>query len=144
MQIRISTKVAQSLESVQEGFTAELFVKLNPPFPIVKVLKFDGCRKGDFVELLLDFKVSKQKWVSEITFNNETEKVFEFIDEGMLMPFPFSSWKHHHMVIATENGCQIIDQIDYQTKNKLITFLMYPLLFLQFLYRKPVYRKVFK
>lgn len=144
MQICISTHVAQSLAEVKDGFNAELFVKLNPPFPSVEVLKFDGSQKGGFVELLLDFKVSKQKWVSEIIFDNETEQIFEFIDEGILMPFPFSSWKHHHMVIAAENGCQIIDQIDYQTKNRLITLLMYPLLFLQFLYRKPVYRKVFK
>lgn len=144
MQIRISTKVAQSLEAVRDGFNAELFVKLNPPFPSVEVLKFDGCQKGDFVELLLDFKVSKQKWVSEITFDNETKEIFEFIDEGIHMPFPFTSWKHHHMIIAKENGCHIIDQIDYQANNKLMTILVYPLLFLQFLYRKPVYRRVFK
>lgn len=143
MHIKVKTQVSQPLQSVKEGFNQELFLKLNPPFPPVSLLRFDGCSTGDIVELLLDFKVSKQKWISEITFDNETENKFEFIDEGIVLPFPFSYWKHHHILEANQDGCEIIDSIEYRAKNRIVTTLLYPLLLLQFVYRKPVYKRIF-
>lgn len=144
MHVKVTTEVRQSLAQVKAGFNEELFLKLNPPFPSVTLLRFDGCLKGDLVELLLDFKVGKQKWVSEITFDNETPERFEFIDEGIVLPFPFRFWKHHHILIGNDEGCKIVDSIEYRANNKLMTILLYPLLFLQFVYRKPVYKRVFK
>jgi len=144
MHVKVTTQVKQSLTQVKAGFNEDLFLKLNPPFPSVSLLRFDGCLKGDLVELLLDFKVGKQKWVSEITFDNETAERFEFIDEGIVLPFPFRFWKHHHILIGNAEGCQIVDSIEYKANNKLMTMLLYPLLFLQFVYRKPVYKRVFK
>ncbi|MBO3698727.1 hypothetical protein [Roseivirga sp. E12] len=144
MNVKVTTKVNQALPLVKAGFNEELFLKLNPPFPSVSLLRFDGCGSGDIVELLLDFKLAKQKWVSEITYDNETPERFEFIDEGIVLPFPFSYWKHHHILIGNAEGCEIVDSIEYKAKNKLITILLYPLLLLQFVYRKPVYRRVFK
>ncbi len=144
MHVKVTTQVRQSLAQVKAGFNQDLFLKLNPPFPEVSLLRFDGCLKGDLVELLLDFKVGKQKWVSEITFDNETADRFEFIDEGIMLPFPFRFWKHHHLLIGNAQGCQIVDSIEYKANNKLMTMLLYPLLFLQFVYRKPVYKRVFK
>lgn len=144
MRVHITTQVSADLATVKAGFDQELFLKLNPPFPSVKLLRFDGCKTGDWVELLLDFKFSKQKWVSEITFDNENDQVFEFVDEGREMPFPFSYWRHHHHMKTSGSGCLITDSIEYQAKNKFLTFLVYPILKLQFLYRKPIYRRVFR
>ncbi|MFY0591648.1 SRPBCC family protein [Roseivirga sp.] len=144
MRIRVATEVAKPVSAVKAGFTEDLFLKLNPPFPRVKLLRFDGSLKGDFVALELNFLIAKQKWISEITFDKETEQSFEFIDEGVMLPFPFSSWKHHHKLVSKGKGCEIIDDIEYQAGNKLMTVLLYPLLVLQFLYRKPVYRRIFQ
>jgi ligand-binding SRPBCC domain-containing protein len=144
MHVKVTTQVNQNLASVKAGFNQDLFLKLNPPFPTVSLIRFGGCYTGDFVELLLDFKVKKQKWISEITYDNETNERFEFIDEGVVLPFPFHSWKHHHILIGNAEGCQIVDSIEYKAKYKLMTVLLYPLLLLQFLYRKPVYKQVFK
>lgn len=144
MHLKVTTQVNQNLPSVKAGFDQKLFLKLNPPFPSVSLIRFDGCYKGDFVELLLDFKVAKQKWVSEITFDKASSDRFEFIDEGVVLPFPFSYWKHHHILIGNAKGCQIIDSIEYRASNKLISVLLYPLLYLQFAYRKPVYKRFFK
>ncbi len=144
MHLKVVTQVNQPLPVVKKGFNQDLFLKLNPPFPSVSLLRFDGCETGDIVELLLDFKVAKQKWISEITFDKGSEEKFEFIDEGVVLPFPFVYWKHHHMLINNSQGCQIIDAIEYKAKYKLMTVLLYPLLLLQFLYRKPVYKRVFK
>lgn len=144
MHLKVTTQVNQTLPSVKAGFNQELFLKLNPPFPSVSLIRFDGCYTGGIVELLLDFKVAKQKWVSEITFDKTSSDRFEFIDEGVVLPFPFRYWKHHHILIGNAKGCQVIDSIEYRANNKLMTVLLYPLLLLQFLYRKPVYKQVFK
>ncbi|OEK07058.1 SRPBCC family protein [Roseivirga misakiensis] len=144
MHVQVVTKVEKPLMDVKAGFNEDLFLQLNPPFPKVRLLRFDGSKKGDFVELELNFLVAKQQWVSEITFDHESDKRFEFIDEGVVLPFPFSSWKHHHKLVSKGKGCEIIDDIEYEAGNKVISFLLYPLLLLQFLYRKPVYRRIFK
>ncbi len=144
MLLQVQTQVHSTLANVKAGFNQELFLKLNPPFPSVDLIRFDGCRQGDFVELDLDFKFSRQKWLSEITFDNENDQVFEFVDEGRKMPFPFTFWRHHHKVEAHENGCLITDAIEYTTDNKFLTYLIYPILLMPFLYRKPIYRRVFR
>lgn len=131
------------MQKVVQGFNEELFLRLNPPFPKVNLQRFDGCKQGDFVALELNFIISRQKWVSEITFDHHNTEVFEFIDEGRKLPFPFSSWKHHHIVKTAGNGAQIIDDIEFKTQNKLLNLMVYPLLWMQFMYRKPVYRRVF-
>ena len=55
MKLKIQTSVAKNYQQVWEGFTEDLFNQLSPPFPPVKVIQFDGCHKGDIVELELNF-----------------------------------------------------------------------------------------
>lgn len=144
MQIKITTSVAQDYLSVKSGFTEDLFLALNPPFPKVRLQQFDGCKKGDIVSLKLNFIFFKQVWESVITDDETNEKEFRFIDEGTKLPFFFKYWRHHHRVIADGEGARIIDDITFKTPLLIPEFLMYPALYLQFLYRKPVYKKYFK
>lgn len=144
MHLSISTKVRAYYLQVKEGFTQDLFLKLNPPFPPVKLLRFDGCKKGNQVILELNFILFKQKWESDITMDNTDDKVFEFVDVGVRLPFFLKSWNHHHIVRhISENECEIVDDIHFNTPFILLDYLMYPALYLQFLYRKPIYRKIF-
>jgi len=145
MHLRLKTKVDQNFLSVKEGFNEELFLSLNPPFPPVKLQEFGGCRKGDIVHLELNFIFFKQDWKSEITFDNTSDSVFEFIDEGVALPFFLSSWKHHHVVnkISGQQS-EIVDDIRFKSPFILMDFLLFPILWLQFAYRKPIYRKIFK
>ncbi len=143
MQIKISTKVKSPLKQVIDGFTQDLFLALNPPFPPVKLLQFDGCHKDDVVALELNFIFFKQLWKSLITHDEKSEKHFLFVDEGVKLPFFLKSWKHHHMLQTQGKGTEIIDDIEYSTGTLLTDILFYPVLLGQFLYRKPVYKKVF-
>lgn len=143
MKLCITTSVKASLEIVKAGFTQDLFLSLNPPFPPVELLKFDGCKTGDKVELELNFIFFKQRWVSDITEDAETGDRWYFIDEGTQLPFFLKSWKHHHAVEQRGEGSVIIDDITYSTGTILTDLLMFPALFGQFLYRKPVYKRVF-
>lgn len=144
MKINISTQVEKSYLEVKESFNDSLFLKLNPPFPPVKLLRFDGSSKGDIVILELNLLLFKQKWVSEITDDHTDEQEFYFIDEGTTLPFFLKKWKHKHRIIRQENGSIIKDEIEYQGPAGILTLLLYPVLYLQFLYRKPVYQKIFQ
>ncbi len=143
MKLRIKTHVKAPLKSVKSRFNQDLFLSLNPPFPPVKLLRFDGCQKGDQVELELNFLFFKQRWVSDITEDHETGTKWCFVDIGTELPFFLKLWKHHHEVQMSETGSEIIDDITYSTGTLLTDLLMYPVLLGQFLYRKPIYKRVF-
>ena len=144
MNIKISTKVNQSLLKVWEGFNLELFSKLAPPFPPVEVKEFGGCLKGDKVHLELNFLLFKQDWISDIVDQKRTESEIYFIDEGTKLPFFLSYWKHKHRLVKDDEGTLIVDDIVFKTPTILTDYLFYPLMYLQFLYRKPIYKKVFE
>lgn len=144
MKITIETWVSAPLHQVADGFNESLFKKLSPPFPPVKLLQFDGSKTGDLVSLELNFIFFKQKWTSEITEDGLSETEFFFVDEGVELPFFLKKWKHRHRIIRQESGSLIRDEISYAGPNGLLTLVLFPALYLQFLYRKPIYKKLFK
>lgn len=144
MRLKIKTEVEASLSMVKEGFTEDLFIKLNPPFPPVDLLRFDGCKKKDVVALELNFILFRQYWISVITEDSQTEEEWFFVDKGSQLPFFLKRWRHKHQVLKADNGALIVDDITYATGTILTDIIMYPLLLGQFLYRKPIYKKIFR
>lgn len=144
MQIQLETHVEQGYLDVKAGFNESLFTKLSPPFPPVKLLRFDGSEKGDRVTLELNFILFKQKWTSEITEDKTTEMEFYFVDQGTELPFFLKKWRHKHRVISTGIGSIIRDEIEYDAPFKVLTYLLFPALWLQFAFRKPIYKKIFR
>lgn len=144
MKINIKTRVEQDYLSVKQGFNKDLFLKLNPPFPPVKLLRFDGCRRGDKVSLELNFIFFKQTWTSIITSDRTDDKEFFFVDEGKKLPFFLRFWKHKHRIIREESGSIIVDEINFSARLKILSPLLYPVLYAQFWYRKPIYKKIFR
>ncbi len=143
MKIIIKTYVEQDFLSVKEGFNESLFKKLSPPFPPVKLVRFDGSQKGDLVSLELNFLLFRQKWVSEIVEEKTTDKEFYFIDQGVELPFFLKFWKHKHRVIKAEKGSIIQDEINFEAPFMVLTLLLYPAMLLQFGYRIPIYKRIF-
>jgi ligand-binding SRPBCC domain-containing protein len=143
MQIKIDTPVSRDYKSVMKGFDESLFLKLNPPFPPVKLLRFDGCRKGDVVALELNFLFFRQKWISLITDDGLSEDEFYFVDEGTELPFFLKYWKHRHRILRRGTTSVIVDDITFKTPFLLMDWLFKPVLWLQFAYRRPIYKKVF-
>lgn len=144
MKITIKTHVEQDYLSVKEGFNESLFTKLSPPFPPVKLVRFDGSEKGDLVSLELNFIFFRQKWVSEITEDKTTAEEFYFIDQGVELPFFLKFWRHKHRVIKEGEKSIIQDEISFKAPFFLLTLLLYPAMLLQFGYRIPIYKKIFK
>ena len=144
MRLVIKTFVRSSLSDARTGFTQALFLKLNPPFPPVKLKQFDGCKTGDIVHLELNFLLFWQEWISLITRDGNDDKEWWFIDEGTKLPFFLKTWKHHHRVVrVTADISEIIDDVTFSTGTILTDLLMYPALYLQFVYRKPIYKRFF-
>ncbi|MDW8295786.1 MAG: hypothetical protein RMJ97_02775 [Raineya sp.] len=144
MQIKIATTVGTPFKKVFQLFTKELFIKLSPPFPRLKLLRFDGSNKQDHVAVELDFWLFKQQWESVITEKKENKDEIYFIDEGIKLPFFLKKWRHKHRIIRKDNQqAEIIDEIEFETPFKPLDILLYPILYFQFAYRKPIYQKVF-
>ena len=137
--IKIETFVSGNYQDVFNDFNQELFEFLLPPF--IKLKRFDGSKKGDEVHLLSS---NQWEWISLITEDGEYKNGKYFIDEGKSLFPPLKIWKHTHKVeMYTETKSKIIDEIRYSTGNTLVDVLVFPLLYSQFLLRKPQYKKFF-
>lgn len=144
MQLHLKTAVGQHYKTVFDAFDEKLFQKLAPPYPRVTLLRFDGSKPGDIVEIEMQTGLKTFRWTSLIVALSITEKEAYFIDEGQILPPPLKQWRHKHLVEATGTGAVIHDIITYSTGNKLLDLFLYPFMLAQFSYRKPIYKKVFK
>ena len=143
MQLHLRTQVKQDYLSVFNAFDESLFRKLSPPYPRLRLLRFDGSYPGDVVEVELLAGFKSFRWTSLITERSVTDAEAYFVDEGLEVPPPLRHWRHKHLVTKEGNGAVIHDIIEYRTGSKALDLLLYPLMLLQFGSRKPVYKKTF-
>lgn len=144
MKFTIRTKIDRANHSaVFSLFNESLFKALAPPFPPFRLMRFDGCKKGDRVELELNFLLFKQQWNSLITEDGVSKDVSYFVDEGTRLPFFLRSWKHRHLIKQKNQDVIIEDEIHAEFSSALWKILFFPGLYLSFAYRKPVYRRFF-
>lgn len=145
MLLTLRTAVAQPPAQVMAGFTRELFIALAPPFPRLRVVRFDGCRTGDRVEIELDTLVKRLPWTSLITDDGELpDGTLFFVDEGQRLPPPLRYWRHRHLIQPGPNGSSVVvDALEYRTASPLLDALVYPAMWAQFAWRQPIYRRWF-
>lgn len=144
MQFSVKTLVEQPIARVFAGFDQSLFLKLAPPFPPVKLLRFDGCAPQDQVHLRLSFIFFAQTWESLITAQHQDANEIYFIDEGVKLPFFLKKWRHKHRIVQQDaQSSWIIDEISFDTPFWLPRWLLFPSLYAMFAYRKPIYRRYF-
>ncbi len=143
MRIYITTAVRQPYQEVAQKFDQKLFEALSPPFPKVRLLRYDGNQPGDEVHVRLNFVFFGQTWKSRITENDSRPGEVYFVDEGLQLPFFLGSWRHRHVIRQQGTGSLIVDDITFRGSNPLFSLLFYPVMYLQFAYRKPVYQRYF-
>ena len=146
MHIILRTAVAQPPAQVMAGFTRELFIALAPPFPKLRLLRFDGCRTGDQVEIELDTLVKRLPWTSLIVDDGQlADGTLFFVDEGQTLPPPLRYWRHRHLIQpGPQGGSIIVDDLEYRTATPALDALLYPAIWAQFAWRKPIYRRWFR
>jgi ligand-binding SRPBCC domain-containing protein len=146
MKINIVSRIPnQNAGLIFERFDQNLFKFLSPAYPPLKVVRFDGCRKGDKVEVELGlFPGISIKWVSEITeASSEGHHMFSFTDAGRVLPFFLIFWQHRHII--RQQGADVIieDRIAFAGPWFMPAFLSYPMLWFTFNSRKSKYRRYF-
>ena len=143
MHVILRTAVAQPPAQVMAGFTRELFSALAPPFPKLRLLRFDGCRTGDQVEIELDTMVKRLLWTSLIVDDGQlADGTLFFVDEGQTLPPPLRYWRHRHLIQpGPQGGSIIVDDLEYRTATPALDALLYPAIWAQFAWRKPIYRR---
>lgn len=144
MRLHLKTHVQQDYRSVFQALDERLFRKLAPPYPRLKLLRFDGSAPGDVVEVELQTGIKSFRWTSLITEREITDAEAWFVDEGQEVPPPLRSWRHKHLVTRHGSGAVIHDIIDYSTGYRVLDLLLYPMMLAAFGMRKPVYKKVFR
>jgi ligand-binding SRPBCC domain-containing protein len=138
----ISTPIQAQISHVKDLFTADLLLRLSPPFPRVSLQRFDGCKQNDNVILEINLLFTKVTWSSLITEDALTTDEWYFIDQGVKMPFGLQYWQHKHRVKKiNEVSCEIIDEISFDTRNEFLNYLLFPFLWGMIFYRKPFYKK---
>ncbi len=127
------------------GFTRALFVALAPPFPKLVLHRFDGSRTGDVVEIELKTGLANLHWTSLITADGiRPDGTHFFIDEGQTLPLPLRRWRHQHLVEpGPGGGAVVVDDLEYSTGRGWLDVLIWPAMWAQFAWRKPIYRKWF-
>ncbi|NEM96424.1 SRPBCC family protein [Pontibacter burrus] len=143
MRLHLKTNVRQNYRQVFDAFDEQLFRKLAPPYPKLKLLRFDGSEPGDVVEVELRTGVKSFRWTSLITERTITDTEAYFIDQGQVLPPPLKLWHHKHLVTKAGSDAVIHDIITYQTSSKLLDLLLYPFMLAGFGMRGPVYRRIF-
>jgi ligand-binding SRPBCC domain-containing protein len=127
-----------------EQFERPLFEALKPAGVKMEIIAFTGSKKGDHVHIRLK-NLRKGDWISLITEDGMNEKEAWFVDEGTTMPFGLIYWRHCHSVQRqSETTSIIVDDLTFKTKNFLVGWFLYPLLWLGLYQRKKVYRKFFR
>lgn len=145
MKIHLSTSVSQDYNTVFDRFNKDLLVALTPPGIKLNPVEFGGSAVDDVVHLEVTILgIFKQEWYNVITESESNEKRNYFVDEGVRLPGILKTWRHEHIIEKEGDGAKIIDLVTYTSPFFLLDWLMYPFLYLQFAYRRPIYRKFFK
>lgn len=143
MQIILRTKVPGYYTEIMQAFDRNLFEALKPKGAKMEIVEFTGSKKGDTVHLRFLFPF-KMEWISKITEDAVSPEEAYFIDVGTKLPPGLNSWKHRHVVKNIDSKQSwIIDDIQYRGVNRLLTILLYPILYLAFYPRKKIYRAYF-
>ena len=142
--LEITHYVGASVQAVFAGFTRELFVRLSPKLPPMRLVRYDGNAVGDFVIIELGVPPVTVEWVSEITEHVAGDTESYFVDVGRQLPPPLKYWRHRHIIRDEGPGrTAIVEDITYCAGGRLANTLMRPLLEAQFGARGPKYHAVF-
>lgn len=140
--INIETKIQRPASEVFSRFGDGLFEELIPPFAIAE--RNDGIEIGSIVSV--GFKIPFMKtWHSEIIDKREDSNSFWFTDKGISgMPFGIKNWKHIHRVKkGNKNECYIVDEISFETGNRLLNSICLLVFTTDMKMRRKKYKKFF-
>jgi ligand-binding SRPBCC domain-containing protein len=133
-----------NIQDVYSVFDFRLLAELSPPIMKPEAKLYEGNELGDQLYFVIRTPIGDYPWKGKVTEESITENEIYFVDEGIQMAFGMSAWKHKHRLIKTDYGTLIRDEVFFDTKNVLLKYVLLPGVWMQFLYRKPLYEKIVK
>jgi ligand-binding SRPBCC domain-containing protein len=105
------TTLPHHIDEVWSFFsTAHNLVRIST-YPKVSVQSDPAMAEGNLIQLQLNFRLFRLKWL--LTIQDVQEKCY-FIDEAVHVPFPFRGWRHGHY-LARVGDCTIMkDKVEFQ------------------------------
>ncbi len=145
MRMLLKTPVRGNYKKVFAGFDQSLLLKLTPPGMKMKLTHSDPSDlPGGKIKIQVTiFGLIKQEWENAFSDYELGAQECHFVDTGRIMPFPIRFWRHNHRVQKDGENALILDDIEYKCSFFLLDWLLYPILWLQFKYRKPIYQRHF-
>lgn len=142
--IQVKTEIkATDLKKVFYAFDEALFDYLTKKATLKKI-KYEGNQLGDEIHLQMTLPW-KSIWITKITEINFTDTECYFVDEGSVLPFGLTTWKHKHIIRKkSSTQLEIEDLITLNTNNKLLTMLYYYVFKFQFKGRRKDYKTYLK
>jgi len=133
-----------NIQDVYSVFDFRLLTALSPPMMKPEAKIYEGNKLGDQLYFVIRTPIGGFPWKGKVTEESITENEIYFVDEGTEMAFGMSTWKHKHRLIKINDGTLIRDEVFFDTKNRLLKYVLLPGVWMQFLYRKPLYEKIVK
>ena len=128
-----------SLGNANKTFKDIKFLKYLIALQPVKVIRWDGIYDGAIAHMKFWFFGWKDFIVAHGD-NKDDEISFSFKDNGTNLPFGLTLWEHVHKVVKIEENIEIIDEIFFLGKSRVIMFFVTPILILPIFLRKVLYK----
>ncbi|MFM2375938.1 MAG: hypothetical protein RLZZ165_1035 [Bacteroidota bacterium] len=145
MRFQTVTRVKGNFQKVFAEFDHSLLLKLTPPGFRVQLLRADppAMEGGRIVLQVTILGILRQHWENAFSAHETGDEECHFVDEGVTLPFPLKRWRHDHRVLRDGENARIVDDVTYSSGLRLLDWLLYPIMWMQFAYRMPIYRKHF-
>ena len=129
---------------VFEHLDERLFIELQPPPWLAEIKRNDGVEVGNEIWVQLYFPISGL-WKTKIVERKETAPFF-FVDESTVqLPSGMRYWKHIHRVVPiSEHSCKIEEDVQWESSNRLIGFVLNLGFWFMMKGRRKTYQKYFE
>jgi ligand-binding SRPBCC domain-containing protein len=140
--MEFKTIVNKPLSSVKAAFTDLDSALLNRILPFgCGILKFKGIRRRAKISIYTwFFKTYKFKVV--MASSTDSQYYFHLINDGD-MPFGIKLWTNRYRLLSTERGTEIVNTIEYTTKNSNLDKFLSVFIRMMFSLRKLKYKMFF-
>lgn len=121
MKIEVKHKISGDLKTQFKKMNKELFKFLNPKFIPLKIDVFEEISKNSIFKLRILFF----KWngvVSEYVIGDNESY---FVDEGVILPFPLTKWRHKHILKKIDNQLFLIEDVEVDSYLVFQPFVKY-------------------
>jgi len=140
--VEFKVTIDKPLEAVKAAFLDNDCKLMNKLLPFgCGILKFKGIRRRAIISVYTWFF---KTYHFKIVMCNSTDALYYFhiINENDL-PFGIKLWTNRYKIVKTKTGCEIINAVEYTSKNSVLDRILSVFINMMFIMRKLKYKLFF-